>query len=182
MWHYELPNLKSIVQVFHSSGKTKFLKTYSLDLVGLEGNLDQFFLEVQTFTNEKWEMSFGIHKGSHSSSSTFKSYVDDSMKLINRPIYDKNFKIQHTNEHELFGYFTSPCVHGGMLSEKFRNGPKDEEHQLSWSNSNPIGCTLSANNQIDFMVFRNIQSNDNKGVREYFTDPHATSTSFIFRL
>lgn len=181
MWYYELPNLKSIVQVYHKSGKTKFLKTYSLDQVGLEGNLEQFFLEVQTFTEERWEMSFGIQKQKHSSSSTFKTFVDDSMKLVNRPIYTQNVKFKFTNKHELYGYFTSPCVHGGMLSEKLKKGSKDE-YQFSWANSNPIGCTLSADNQIDFMVFRNIQSNDNKGVNEYFTDPHTTYTSFMFRL
>ena len=119
-WYYELPDLKSIFQSYHSRGNTKVLKTYSIDHTGLDENLKQFHLEVQAHTDERWEMSFGFKKSRESSTSSFKSYADDSMKLVNRPIYDKNLKIKHTNEHELFGYFTSPCVHGGMLEENVR--------------------------------------------------------------
>lgn len=104
------------------------------------------------------------------------------MKLVQRPIFDKNINIEHESIHELYGYFTSPCVNGGMLLESYHNGTKEELHQFSWANSNPIGCTLSEENQIDFVVFRNIQTNDNKGINELYLDPHTTYTSFMFRL
>mmetsp|Transcript_4271 Transcript_4271/g.4021 ORF Transcript_4271/g.4021 Transcript_4271/m.4021 type:complete len:197 (+) Transcript_4271:3-593(+) len=69
-----------------------------------------------------------------------------------------------------------------MLLEAYHNGSKEELHQFSWANSNPIGCTLSQENQIDFMVFRNIEANDNKGIFELYSDPRTTYTSFMFRL
>ncbi|CAI2377845.1 unnamed protein product [Moneuplotes crassus] len=182
IWYYELPNLKSIIQVEHGGGATRFLKTYSIDQVGLDENLEQFFLEVHSFTSEVWEVSFGIKKDKQAKDSEFKTFIDDSMKLVERPIFDKNLDIQHIRPEELYGYYTSPCVNGGMLSETVKKQDVDEIHQLSWANSNPIGCTLSSQNQIDFMVFRNIGSNDLKGVDETPIDSHATYNSFIFRL
>ena len=79
MWYYELPSLKSIHQVYHDSGSTKVLKTYAVDHTGHEENKQQMALEVQAFTTESWEMSFGLTVSKDDYSSTFKSYVDDSL-------------------------------------------------------------------------------------------------------
>lgn len=181
MWYYELPNLKSIVQVYHEAGNTKILKSYAIDQAGHEENQQQIFLEVQAYTTEPWEMSFGIKVTKDDQSSEFKSYVDDSLKMVNRPIYNTKINIKRANDHELYGLFTYPCVHGGMLSEIPKDSKK-EQHNFSWANSNAIGCTMTADNQVDFWVYRNINSNDNKGIYELYADPRTTYNSFIFRL
>jgi hypothetical protein len=181
MWYYELPNLKSIHQVYHDSGSTKVLKTYAVDHAGHEENKQQMALEVQAFTTESWEMSFGLTVSKNDYSSTFKSYVDDSLKMVNRPIYNTKINIKRANDHELYGLFTYPCVHGGMLSEIPKDKTKNQ-HNFSWANSNSMGCTMSADMQVLFYIFRNIQSNDNKGISELYIDQRVTYSSFIFRL
>ena len=65
-----------------------------------------------------------------------------------------------------------------MIRETSTSG--SGESFLGWANSNPIGCTFVDNNSVDFMIFRNIGSNDYKGVNERFYDTHVTSTAFQF--
>jgi hypothetical protein len=178
MWYYEVPGLKSIIQAYHSDSKTKILKTYSLDQHGLDGVRSQVFIEVQAHSEERWEMFWGLRKDHLSSNNQFKAYNDDSMKLVNRPIYNTHVNFKYTNDHELNGYFTSPCIHGGMMTEETGSNV----YQFSWANSNPIGCTFSDKNQVDFMVHRNIASNDNKGVNEYYDDKRATATGIMVRM
>ena len=68
-----------------------------------------------------------------------------------------------------------------MLRETFGSiSGASEDYFFGWSNSNPIGCTFSGDNQVDIMVYRSIGGNDNKGVDERFQDSHVTSTSFQF--
>jgi len=143
--------------------------------------MKQLHTKIQISSIWTAEISYNIKKEHKSSNSEFKAYADDSMKMVERPIYDTNSKIKRTNKYELNGYFTSPCVHGGMLRELYKDSSgKQQESFLGWANSNPIGCTFADKGEIDITIFRSIGNNDYKGVNDFLHESHVISTSFQF--
>ena len=104
------------------------------------------------------------------------AYADDSMKLIKRPIFSKAYKYEHRNEIDVYGYYTSSWVHGGMIREKYSS-----ESFLGWSNSNPIGCTFSKQNEVELMIFRTAKRIGDKGIDdEFLEESHVLTTDFMF--
>jgi len=179
---FEIGELVKIVQVHLTSDTEKLLKTYIVNLSGCPNLMKQLFLEVQIASKKVAEISMGLKKKPVHSGSEFRSYADDSMKLIERPIYDNKVNIKRTNDNELNGYYNYACVHGGMMREIFKPGTisLEQESFFGWANSNPIGCTFTGNNEVDFMLYRSIGNNDYKGVSDYLHDKHVMSTSFQF--
>lgn len=109
-----------------------------------------------------------------------KAYADDSMKLVERPIYDKKLGIPHSHPSELEGYFTSPWVHGGIIREIYEESDTTKSSAFGWANSSPLGCTFSDKNEIAFNIFRNIAKSDHKGWDDSYQDPHIVSIAFQF--
>jgi hypothetical protein len=178
---FEVGGLLSILQVYRTNNEDHLLKTYIVNKSGWPNLMKQLFLEVQFSSTRVAEISMNIRKQSHSASSTYKAYVDDSMKLVERPIFTTNVNISRTNDNELNGYFTYAWVHGGILREIYKDQNNASiESFFGWANNNPIGCTFAANNEVDFMIFRSIGNNDYKGVSDYMRETHVVSTNFQF--
>lgn len=180
---YEVPDLISIIQVYSENNQLKLLKTYSLDHFGHEEVQNQVKIQVEMWSDASIEISYNLNFDHHSWDSNFTAFIDDSMKLVERPIYNRDVDIQTKNSIELNGYFTYPSVNGGMIKESFTDD--DYKHQnitISWANSSPIGCTLSDFNEVRFMLFRNIVNNDQKGLDEKLKDKRTSKTTFIFRM
>lgn len=150
---YELPDMLSILQVHLFNRDTVALKTYSI-VHGISSPLNsQVNLVVDFHSTEYIEASYKLDWINNKSTSKFKVYADDSMKLVERRIYDPEFNLTTINDIEKMGYFTSSCVHGGILQEIESD---QQQWFLGWANSNSIGCTFSDNNQVEIMLFRNI--------------------------
>ena len=182
IYEFSMTNLLSIVQVYKYNGKERMLKTYIVNQNGCPNLMKQLFMELQIDSSRVAEISLSLKKGYKSSDATHKAYADDSMKLVERPIFDINSKIPHTTLSELEGYYTSPCVHGGMIRESYKemSNSHQKESFFGWANSNPLGCTFSDKNEVAFMVFRSIGQSDYKGVNDRYNDEHVISTSFQF--
>ena len=181
IYSFKVKNLVDIVQVYKYNNNERVLKTYIINQNGCPNLRKQFFMEFEIDSDRVAEFSFTLRKIYKSASSTHKAYADDSMKMVERPILDPRSKIPHTNVNELEGYYTSPCVHGGLLRETYKKLTNQSyESFFGWANSNPIGCTFSANNEVSFVVFRSIGQSDYKGVNDRFKDNHVVSTSFQF--
>ena len=177
----EITGLVYILQVHHRNSQNDVLKTYIVNLSGCPNLKKQLFTEIQIISQMTAEISYDLKKVHKSKNSEFKAYADDSMKLVERPIFDSKAKIKHTNEFELNGYFTSACVHGGMLRESYNDSKNDfKESFFGWANSNPIGCTFADKGEVDIMVFRTLGNNDRKGVVDLLRESHVTSTAFQF--
>lgn len=180
---YEVPDLISIIQIYSENNQLRLLKTYSLDHFGHEEVQNQVKIQIEMWSNTPIEISYKLNFGHHSWDSNFTAYIDDSMKLVERPIYTTDVEIDTKNAIELNGYFTYPSVNGGMLKESFINDhSKHQNVTISWANSSPIGCTLSDFNEVRFMLFRNIANNDQKGLDEMLKDKRTSKVAFIFRL
>ncbi|CAI2375441.1 unnamed protein product [Moneuplotes crassus] len=106
----------------------------------------------------------------------YTAYVDDSMKLVERPIYNKKARVKRSNDVELTGFFTYPCVYGGAL----RTTHNSEDHYFGWSNSHSIGCTFSEENRVEIMIYRKFGINDHKGLNSVDVQSHVTATNFQF--
>lgn len=182
---HTLGNTMTIIQVFKKSTSEQMLKT----LVKLSKSKDitnrHLFIEIQFQSSRFAEYQLHIEKTKHSDNSNYRGYVDDSLKTVERPIYHTNIDVNRTTDIELLGYFTYPCVMGGALREQYSHTPKnlednikDSESFLGWANSNPIGCTLTNNNKVSFMIFRSAGRSDNKGVSGKIMDKHVVTTSF----
>jgi len=104
------------------------------------------------------------------------------MRYVERPIFDPNVKIRHTNKNELTGYYTASCVNGGMFEEYYKYMGADQMRFFSWINSNALGCTFSEPGKVDFLIFRNIMNNDYKGISEYYQERHAVKVGFLFKM
>ena len=169
-----------MLQVYQKDGSTDVLKTYIINMSGCPNLKKQLFTEVQIFSKMTAEIQYNLKKKVMNSKSTHKAYADDSMKLVERPIYDKNVDIKRTNDYELNGFFTSACVHGGMLRETLKSGNSQVESYFGWANSNPIGCTFAGPGEVDIMVFRTLGNNDQKGVNDKVRETHVISTAFQF--
>lgn len=126
------------------------------------------------------EVQYNIKKVAKSSDSHFRAYADDSLKMIERPIFNTDVNIARTNNYELNGYFTSACVHGGMLREDFEASGVKFTSIFGWANSNPIGCTFSDDGEVDIMIYRYLTQSDYKGVNDRIPEDHVVSTSFQF--
>lgn len=161
IYYTHLEGLKTILQVYSLKGSTKVLRTYSIDHSGHPENQKQLYTNIEMITSDYYEMSYSL-KLSKSPSSKYLAYADDSLKLVERPIFSRNVNVKATNENELTGYYTYGCVYGGMLREV------STDTHFSWANDSPLGCTFSADFQVDFWLFRNIGGNDWKGVNERF--------------
>jgi hypothetical protein len=178
-----IPDLTSIIQVYSESDQLILLKTYSLDYFGHKEMQNQMKVQVEMWTDAVIEVSYNLNFGHHSWESDYAAYIDDSMKLVERPIYNQDVDIDYLNPGELYGYFTYPSVNGGMIKESFTDDGKNQHNiSISWANSSPIGCTLNDFNEVSFMLFRNLGHNDNKGIDELLTDKRTSKTTFIFRL
>eukprot|EP00344_Euplotes_crassus_P012347 CAMPEP_0197017414 /NCGR_PEP_ID=MMETSP1380-20130617/79524_1 /TAXON_ID=5936 /ORGANISM="Euplotes crassus, Strain CT5" /LENGTH=812 /DNA_ID=CAMNT_0042444507 /DNA_START=175 /DNA_END=2613 /DNA_ORIENTATION=+ len=204
MYRYRISGLIDVLQVYRHSSEDRLLKTYIVNQDGCPNLRKQFFMEIQFETKRMAEVSFSLKKVPKSSNGEYKSYADDSMRLIERPIFDRSSKIPHTNLAELEGYYERPifdksskiphtnlaelegyytysCVHGGLIREMDKNSPDgNTDIFFGWANSNPIGCTFSDKSEVSFMIFRNIANSDNKGVNDRLVDRHITSTAFQF--
>lgn len=176
---FDITGMLKLVQVFKQNGSERLLKTYIVNMEGCPNLMKQLFMEVQIDSDRIAEISLVLKKKNKSDNSMFKAYADDSMKMVERPIYDKNSKIPHSDPSELDGYYTSACVHGGALREAY-NKAGNVESIFGWANSSPLGCTFSEKNEISFMIFRSIGSSDYKGVSDTFKDDHINSISFQF--
>ena len=173
MHYFELPGMASMIQVEMVHGQTKILKTHIVYQDGDVNLQKQLYTQIQVSSGDILELSYGLKKVHKSSDSTFRAYADDSMKLVERPIYDKSIKIKRTNDYELNGYFTSSCVHGGIIRETY-----DSESFFGWANSNPIGCNFPGEGQVNIMIFRSVNNNDWKGISETLNERHVLSTDF----
>ena len=176
MYRFDLPGIASIIQVHLYNKNTDVLKTH---IVYQDGQVDlqrQLLTQIQIYTSRALEISYKLIKHHKDSNSNFMAYADDSMKLVKRPIYTKEFKYGHKNDIDIYGYFTSSCVHGGMIREKYIS-----ESFLGWSNSNPIGCTFSKQNEVELMIFRTAKVRNNKGINDEFLEEfHVLTTDFVF--
>ena len=65
-------------------------------------------MEIQISSSRIAEISMSIKRESKKEDSKFKGYIDDSMKLVERPIYNREQGINTTSDNELIGYFTYP--------------------------------------------------------------------------
>lgn len=91
----------------------------------------------------------------------WKLYVDDSMKMVERPVYDPNNKqYKHKNPTELLGLYTYPSVHGCMLEET----KAGKQSYFGFTNSHTTGVTYSSKNTLDIGLHRNIHNMDLKGI------------------
>jgi len=171
-----------IVQVYKSSTNYQLLKTYIVNSHGCPNLMKQLNVEIQFFQSAQTiEVLYSLTRKPKSIESSFKAYVDDSMKLVERPIYNTSVSTKRTNNFELNGLFTYPCVHGGVLRETYKDSAlRNLESFFGWANSNPIGCVMSGNNQVEFMISRTIGNNDYKGVNENLYDKRVVSTGFQF--
>ena len=161
MYEYKLGELGTIFQVHKIAHNAQILKTYSVHKKGCPRLLEQFALQVEFFSRDAIEVQLSYKLSDLSRAATYKAYADDSMKLIERPIYDKNVDIWRHNDEELKGFFTYPCVHGGALRKTsfVKDDPVPKDLYFGWSNSNPIGCTFSENNKVDIMISRQVTHN-----------------------
>jgi hypothetical protein len=176
---FDIGGMLKLVQVFKQNGSERLLKNYIVNHDGCPNLKKQLFMEVHIDSDRIAEISLVLTKKHKASDSTHKAYADDSMKMVERPIYDKNSKIPHSHESELEGYYTSACVHGGALRETYKqSGHKDSF--FGWANSSPLGCTFSDKGEISFMIFRSIGHSDYKGVSDTYKDEHINSISFQF--
>jgi len=178
-----MPGMKSVLQVYKKAKGLTELKTYTLDHTGGVETQKQFYHQIRTFTTLFVEINYGLSFEKKSEDSVFESYIDDSLKLVQRPILDPTSTLKRKDSSELDGYYTFPSVNGGLLKEiqDLENGDK-KQTSISWLNSNSLGATLTGPKEVNFILFRNSKNNDFKGVPGTLQDPHTTSISFIFRV
>ena len=104
-YHYKLGDLITIFQVHEVAKNAQILKTYSVNQQGNQKLLEEYAMQIEFFSKDTIEASLSL-KLSEKSGKSFTAYADDSMKLIERPIYHKNVDIMRHNNIELTGYFT----------------------------------------------------------------------------
>ena len=138
IYDIEVGKFLHIVQVYKHNTNSRLLKTYMVNKSGCPNLMKQLFMEIQFVSDEYIEVNLNLHKKSKSSSSQYKGYIDDSMFMVERPIYNKNSSIRRTNDYELNGYYTYPCVHGGMLRETYTRDNRNLESFFGWANSNAM--------------------------------------------
>ena len=176
IYRFDLLDIASIIQVHLYNENTDVLKTHIVYQDGQVGLQRQLLTQIQIYTSRVLEISYKLIKHHKDSDSDFMAYADDSMKLVKRPIYTKEFKYGHKSDIDIYGYFTSSCVQGGMIREKYTS-----ESFLGWSNSNPIGCTFSKQNEIELMIFRTAKLEGDKGINnEFLEEFHVLTTDFMF--
>ncbi|CAI2377711.1 unnamed protein product [Moneuplotes crassus] len=177
---YEIPGLKTIYQVSGRDTETKILRTFSLNHNGHEQSQRQFFHQIDAFTDDYIEINYRISFKPFGENSEFRSYIDDSMKLIERPIFDINSPLKRETASELLGFYTFPSVNGGMLEETIEGS--GQQVFISWANSNSLGATLSGPKEVSFVIFRNLYNNDQKGVPEDLVESRSSNLPMIFRI
>lgn len=157
IYEYRIGGLATLYQVYAKDSNNHILKTFSVNTFGCKLLQEQFALQFEFFSQQSIEASLSLKLSDHGKGAKFTSYADDSMKLIERPIYNKKVNIKRHNDIELTGYFTYACVHGGAMKKTTSEG----EIMFGWVNSNPIGCTFSENNRVDMMIHRKFSNNGN---------------------
>ncbi|CAI2376267.1 unnamed protein product [Moneuplotes crassus] len=176
LYEYQIGDLTTLYQVVMKNNVTMVVKSYSVNQKGCPRLKDQYSFQLEFFSKLIIEASLSLKLSSSGKDAKFTAYVDDSMKLIERPIYDKKVDIKRHNDIELNGFFTYACVHGGALKKSMNS----KDLYFGWQNSNPIGCTFSEKNRVEIMIHRKFGNNDYKGMVSTQVQDHVTSISFQF--
>lgn len=128
-----------VIQVIKYDDHNTLVKTYVNVHNQNSQKFDHLMMQVQYGSDKVHEVTMNIVRGAKKTSSVASAYVDDSMKLVQRPIYDPTVELP-VNKSEIIGLFTYPCVQGGLLREQYHKNFNDKaEYFLGWSNSHPIG-------------------------------------------
>ena len=107
MYHFDLSNIASIIQVHLYNENTDVLKTHIVYQDSSMGLQRQLMTQIQIYTSRVLEISYKLIKHHKDSDSDFMAYADDSMKLVKRPIYTLDFKYEHKGDIDIYGYVTS---------------------------------------------------------------------------
>ena len=176
MLYFELPGIASIIQVIMKHSYIQILKTHIVYQDGDVNLQKQLYTQIQV-SNYYYqsELSYNLKKVHKSSDSTFKAYVDDSMKLVERPFFNESVEIKTKSHLVRYGNFTSSCVHGGIIRETY-----DSESFFGWANSKSMGCGFYKEGQVNFIVSRSTMNRDENNRDEDFKNGGGSSYFQLF--